>query len=119
MYNYQIRDIRGDLIGVISLNSEEIPKNLVNGKDYHIGVVYEMPSKKVQEITLHPAAAYPADSVETALAYLWKIRMEAERTTVDDDPNAFVSLISHLAESGMAGVRTEAQKASERRFRGN
>lgn len=47
-----------------------------------------------------------------ALAALWKIRMEAERSTVDDDPAALVQRIIHLAEGGMAGRRREAQDAA-------
>lgn len=50
---------------------------------------------------------------ENALSALWKIRMEAERSTVDDDPNAFVTRIIHLAEGGMGGHRQEAQESAQ------
>lgn len=50
------------------------------------------------------------DVARRALVALWEIRMEAERSTVDDDPNMLVSRIIRLAEGGMAGHRQEAQR---------
>lgn len=59
------------------------------------------------------------EALEKALAYLWKIRMAAETTTVNDDPNVFAMEIRHLADAGISGMRREAQEASGRRFHGN
>ena len=47
--------------------------------------------------------------LERALAALWEIRMEAERTTIHDDPGAFVQEIIFLATQGMGERRQEAQ----------
>lgn len=61
----------------------------------------------------------PTHDLEKALAYLWKIRREAEATTINDDPNKFVHLIIHLADCGMGNLRQDAQIAAGKRFHGN
>jgi len=43
MFNYRLTDINGRVIGMISLETEDLPKNIINGVNYLLSCSYVKP----------------------------------------------------------------------------
>jgi hypothetical protein len=63
MYNYPIQDMSGHVIGAISLETEDIPKAMMDDAKFDLGVEYQLyPRKRVRAFMLIPKLSMPTDN---------------------------------------------------------